>query len=141
MEKETQLPKLTPKQQRFCEEYIKTGNASEAYRIAYPTSVNWKPDTVKVNASKLLSDTNISLTVKAMQKEATKKFNITKDFIVNELLWVIENAKYQEKIDFNAINKASDTLNKMFGHNAPDKVEHSGSLDINGLTERLIGKQ
>ena len=27
--------KLTPKQRKFCEEYVTTGNGSEAYRRAY----------------------------------------------------------------------------------------------------------
>jgi len=138
--KEKHTP-LTAAQETFCQEFIKCGNQSEAYRIAYPRSKKWKYGSVNCESSKMMAKPNVSQRVKELQAEQKEKFNISKDFIVNELLWVIENAKYQEKIDFNAINKASDTLNKMFGHNAPDKVEHSGKLDINGLTDRLIGKK
>ena len=33
--------RLTPKQEAFCRAYVETGNASEAYRQAYPTSLTW----------------------------------------------------------------------------------------------------
>ena len=39
--------KLTPKQERFCQVYIETGNASEAYRAAY-NAEKMKPESVAV---------------------------------------------------------------------------------------------
>jgi len=37
---------LTPKQEKFCQVYIETGNATEAYRQAYPRSLKWKENSV-----------------------------------------------------------------------------------------------
>lgn len=45
-------PKLTPKEQKFCEVYIETGNASEAYRQAYDVTTT-NLDTIKSKASKI----------------------------------------------------------------------------------------
>ena len=33
---------LTPRQEQFAREYVLTGNASEAYRLAYPRSLNFR---------------------------------------------------------------------------------------------------
>ncbi len=43
---------LTPKQQRFVEEYLKNGNAVQSYRAAYDTQA--RPSTVKRNAHEVL---------------------------------------------------------------------------------------
>jgi hypothetical protein len=45
---------LTPKQEAFAQQYLTLGNASEAYRVAYPRSVHWKPAVVNCKASLLL---------------------------------------------------------------------------------------
>jgi len=44
---------LTPKQETFCLEYLKTGNASEAYRIAYDAK-DMKPATINRRAKDLI---------------------------------------------------------------------------------------
>jgi len=44
---------LTIKQERFAQEYVVTGNASEAYRRAYDT--HGGPRTIEVEASRLLA--------------------------------------------------------------------------------------
>lgn len=60
---------LTPKQEAFCLAYLETGNASEAYRRSY-SAENMKPQSINVNASKLLADTKIALRVKELQDAA-----------------------------------------------------------------------
>lgn len=45
---------LTPMQEAFCLAYVETGNASEAYRIAYPRSKSWKNNAVWNRASEML---------------------------------------------------------------------------------------
>jgi phage terminase small subunit len=51
---------LTPKQERFCVEYVKTGNASEAYRRAYDAE-GMKPEVVAVKASELLKNGKVAV--------------------------------------------------------------------------------
>ena len=138
-EKHTQL---TPKQEMFCQEFVKTGNASQSYRIAYPKSVNWKDESVNCEASKLMVNTKVLQRVQELQTKQEEKHDISKDKIVNRLKEIIfaQDTIHDGKIDLSAMNKSIDILNKMQGYYAPEKVEHSGTLDINTLTERLIGK-
>jgi phage terminase small subunit len=59
---------LTPKQENFCREFIKCGNASEAYRKAYNCD-NMKPETINVKACELLKNGNITVRVQELDKE------------------------------------------------------------------------
>jgi hypothetical protein len=45
---------LTPKQEAFAQQYLVLGNASAAYRVAYPRSVNWAQAVVHNKASLML---------------------------------------------------------------------------------------
>lgn len=60
------MAKLTVKQENFCNYYIETGNASEAYRCAYSCS-NMKDETVNKRASELLNSGEITGRVKQLQ--------------------------------------------------------------------------
>lgn len=90
--------KLTAKQNRFAELYVELGNGSEAYRQAY----NVGSDNVKaiaVNANKLLKNTNISLRIKELQKDLQEKHDITREWIVQRYLDIINtHLGYKEKI-------------------------------------------
>jgi phage terminase small subunit len=60
---------LTPKQEKFAQ-YIADGmSQADAYRTAYDVSASTKASTVQVNASKLMSDTNVSLRVEELRKQ------------------------------------------------------------------------
>lgn len=50
------MAKLTANQEKFVQELIKGKSQREAYRIAYPRSVNWKDEVVDVKASELLKN-------------------------------------------------------------------------------------
>ena len=51
--------RLTLKQEAFCRAYVETGNASEAYRTAYPTSLTWTDAGVWSQASQLLRNSKV----------------------------------------------------------------------------------
>lgn len=74
---------LPPKQEKFCQVYIETGIASEAYRQAYNTE-GWKPNSVHINASKLLSDTKVALRIEELQAEHQERHNVTIDSLTEE---------------------------------------------------------
>ena len=59
---------LTLKQENFCREYIKCGNASEAYRKAYNCQ-NMKPESINRKASELLDNVKITARVQELDKE------------------------------------------------------------------------
>ena len=57
---------LNPNQQQFCCEYAKHGNASKAYKAAYPTV---SENAARVNACKLLKNPEIRARVDELQAE------------------------------------------------------------------------
>jgi phage terminase small subunit len=76
--------KLTQKQETFCLAYVETGNASEAYRRAYNAG-KMKPESVNVNASKLMADAKISLRVAGLKADLVERHQITADDIAKML--------------------------------------------------------
>ena len=76
--------KLTPKQERFCQVYIETGNASEAYRQAYNAS-RTKPEVVAVKASQMLANGKVAVRIDALRALHQKRHEITVDTLVAEL--------------------------------------------------------
>jgi phage terminase small subunit len=74
---------LNPKQEKFCQLYVELGNGAEAYRRAYNSK--GKPQSVAVEASKLLSDPNISLRVEAVREALKANHGITLKNILDEL--------------------------------------------------------
>src|SRR5690625_2757336 len=61
------MAKLTIKQQKFADEYIISGNATEAYKKAYK---NVKKDaTARANSSRLLTNANVSAYIEERMEE------------------------------------------------------------------------
>lgn len=75
---------LTPKQEAFCQAYIETGNASEAYRTAYAAD-KMKPETINRNAKALLDNSKIATRVAELQGEIKQRHNVTVDSLIAEL--------------------------------------------------------
>ncbi|WP_060443877.1 terminase small subunit [Serratia marcescens] len=75
---------LTIKQEAFCQAYIETGNASEAYRSSYAAE-NMKPDAVHVQASKLLDNPKVALRVAELRGEIKERHSVTVDSLLAEL--------------------------------------------------------
>lgn len=76
--------KLTQRQEAFCIAYLKTGNASEAYRQAYSTK-NMKPGSINVNASKLLANTKVALRLKELNSKAVTAAVMTRQEALERL--------------------------------------------------------
>lgn len=79
---------LTPKQERFCQEYARFSNASAAYRIAYNTE-NMQPETIRPKACNLLKQDNIRARVEEIKEEYAKKYAAEKDNVVRILCNII----------------------------------------------------
>ena len=82
--------KLTIKQENFCNKYIETGSASEAYRFAY-NSENMKPETVNRKAAELINNGKITARVDEIQKELKTKSDISKERVLEELKAILES--------------------------------------------------
>lgn len=126
-------PSLTPKQEKFAQVYVETGNASEAYRRAYNTK-NYKPESVTVNASKLLSDANVSLRVAELRAATVKRHEITVDTIRDMLL---EDRDFARELETPAAAvSATEKLGKLYGL-FTEKVDHSGQVGLYRVTRTI----
>jgi phage terminase small subunit len=118
---------LTPKQEAFAQAYVETSNASEAYRRSY-NAENMKPDSIHVNASKLLADAKVSLRVEELREELRQKHRVTVDDILRELEEARTMAMTGERPQTAAMVAATMGKAKVLGL-ITDKAEVSG---VNG---------
>ena len=86
--------KLTPKQRKFAEEYVNTGNATEAYRRAYDVAKTTSNEAISVEGHRLLSDPKISLRVSELQKKEAEDFKITRKEVAEGYFKMIESWEY-----------------------------------------------
>lgn len=76
---------LTPPQEKFAQLVGSGKPGAEAYREAYPKSKGWKDEAVRVNASKLLADTNVSLRVAQIQQAGARLAELEAAEIAHEI--------------------------------------------------------
>ena len=75
---------LTDRQEKFCQKFIETCNASEAYRYGYNAS-NMKPATIHKRASELLSNGAVAGRLAELRGGIQKRHNVTVDSLIAEL--------------------------------------------------------
>lgn len=141
------MAKLTEKQKRFCEEYIKDYNGTQSYiRAGYATT---NPNSARVEASKLLTNPNIKHYIGELTDNITKD-NIADAKEIREFLTSVlrgeeeeENAMAINKGDFiQEIEKvktqvkakdrlkAADMLSKMLGIDKPEEKKEMEGVKI-----------
>lgn len=76
--------KLTIKQENFCNFYLESGNASEAYRRAYNCG-RMKVKQIWEESSKLLASPKVAQRVKELKEESKSISDINKERLVREL--------------------------------------------------------
>jgi|14BtaG_2_1085337.scaffolds.fasta_scaffold08893_3 phage terminase small subunit len=96
---------LTPKQERFCIEYIETGNASEAYRKSY-NAENMKPESIHREAFELLRSPKIA----SRLKEYSEANELTVQSVMDGIKRLAKKAESNGK--FNDALKAHELLGK-----------------------------
>ncbi len=75
---------LTTKQENFCQKYVETGNASEAYRYGYDTS-RMKPESVHRKAKELMDNGNVAARIAELKQRAAVKHDVTVATLLREL--------------------------------------------------------
>jgi phage terminase small subunit len=81
---------LTPKQQRFVQEYLVDLSGAAAYRRAGYTVGS---DTVaRVEACRLLANPNVAAAIQAAQQARAERTEVTQDWVVRRLVKLAENA-------------------------------------------------
>lgn len=115
---------ITQKQENFCVEYVKCGNASEAYRNAYNAS-KMKEATINNNAYKLLQNNDIATRVQELRDKAVSVAIIT----IEQRKELLSRFAWEEESD--KAMKAIDLLNKMDAvYTIKQSVEVSGALNV-----------
>jgi phage terminase small subunit len=75
-------PRLTPKEERFVEEYLVDLNGTAAYRRAFPKA---GPATARTNASQLLAKANVRAAVRKRRQQVEQRTKVTAERVVREL--------------------------------------------------------
>lgn len=139
------MAKLTPKQEKFCQKYIETGNASEAYRQSYDCE-NMKPESVNRLAKDLLDNIKITSRLNELQNEHKERHDITVDTLLAELEEVRtlalvpkgENGTLQLNVAVNAIMGKAKLLG--LDKKVVDNISSDGSMSPN-LTVEFVDNE
>lgn len=84
--------KLTPKQDKFCIEYVKTGNGVAAYKAAYAAEKMSDPSIHK-EVKALLKNPLITPRITSLQEKIAKKAEITLESHLERLAHLSEQAE------------------------------------------------
>ena len=92
------MRQLTMKQHKFVDEYINTGNASEAYRRAYDCK-NSTNRTIQINASKLINSPNVALAVKREKERINRASRLGSKDIEDNLYSIFERSLETDQLN------------------------------------------
>ena len=127
--------KMTEKQKAFCDYYLETGNATEAYKRAYPSCK--KDGTARTNSSKLLTNANISQYIDKRLKEIESE-RIAKPEEVLQYLTSVLRGEEKDQFGLDATlqdrTKAAELLGKRY-RLFVDKVEKDSNVNVNSTTK------
>lgn len=131
---------LTIKQEAFCQAYIETGNASEAYRTAYAAD-KMKPDSINRKAKELLDNGKITARVAELQGEIKQRHNVTVDSLLIELEEARKAALGAETPQSSAAVAATMGKAKLVGLDKQviDHTSSDGTMATKPTTIRLVG--
>ena len=101
---------LTPKQEKFIQECLATGNASEAYRRAYDAE-KMSPAVINVKASELLKNGKVAVSLQELREASMTGAVATlierKEWLSSVVRGDEEQAKFSDRL------RALDLLNQM----------------------------
>lgn len=83
------MAKLTPKQEEACQQFLNTGNKSEAFRLAYNCK-KMKPETINVKAVQFFNQDKIRIRVQELQSERNERNKIDADYVLKRLVEIDE---------------------------------------------------
>lgn len=136
---------LTPKQEKFIDEYLVDLNATKAYMRAYEVQ---NEESARRLGSKLLTNVDISMRIEERRKELSKKTQLTQEWVLQKLEECVKKSMQEEEIqkwdyenkcmtgtgeyiyDSKGATKALELIGKHLGM-YKDKLELSGELDVN----------
>ena len=125
------------KQEKFVQGLASGLSQRVAYREAFPTSKNWKNNTVDARACELAKDSKVIVRLKELQQLSTSKAIMT---ATQRKEWLTDLIKDEDEETKDRL-KALDILNKMDGEYT-EKVELKGKVNnpFEGLTTEELKK-
>ncbi len=123
---------LTVKQYNFCQQYMLTGNASEAYRLSYDAE-NMKTETIHRRATELMAHGLVAARIRDLQRQAQVNFEITLDGQVSRYMQLLTAAgteieEPRHRID--SMTRILARLDKICGLEANTDNHGTGGLTI-----------
>ena len=128
---------LTPKQEKFAQVYVETGNASEAYRVAYNSKA--KAESVNRMAKEQLDNLKISSRVQELRDELEEK-SLWKRLDSIRTLAEIASGKDTEAKPSDRVG-AVKALNTMHGWDAPSKLDVTTKGESINTTRELTPEE
>ena len=122
------IAELNNKQKAFCREYCMHWNGKKAYHTAYTDITE---DTAKVNASKLLTKTNIQAYIKYIKEHIEEAVGISKQKVLNEL----------DKIAFSKPCETNETWFKLKDFNKLTSEQRSCISEISTEIRKVWSKE
>jgi len=86
---------MTPKQQRFVEEYLVDLNATQA-----AVRAGYSEKTARSQGQRLLTNVDIALAIEAGQAERSERTEVTQDYVLNSIVETIERCKQAEPVKY-----------------------------------------
>lgn len=145
----TKERRLTEKQEKFCQYYIDTGNASEAYRMAYNTE-KMQPNSINVEACNLLNEKKnpkISIRINEIRAERAAASQVKRETVQQVLMDIVTsdpNDLYTIDPKSGKIKMKSPNQLPKRARNALKKIKNNRGVveyEFNGKVEaaRLLG--
>lgn len=112
----------------FCQEILKGKSQRQAYYVAYPSSRNWKDNTVDSKASNFVRDDKVSARLQELRHQMEEENRISKNDIISQLGSIglcdidIDTIKPADKI------KALELIAKLMGYDKPDSENAQGQI-------------
>lgn len=136
---------LRDKHRAFVIEYLKSFNATQAYINVYKVSYN----AAKVNASKLLTNTNVQELIKELRKDKLEALAITREDLLADLVKeakadigdVVDFGRYNETLVDNNDNPYYDTDgNEIVAHRSWVQVKDKSTVDTSTIKKISQGR-
>ena len=121
---------LTPKQERFCHEYVVDLNGAAAYRRAYPKAGT----NADASAARLLAKPEVAARVAELQRERSERTRITAEWVLERLKAIIEAEKTSASAGVSALGLLMKHLGMMEGVAPSPAAPQEPQFDLSKLT-------
>ena len=99
---------LTPRQEKFCLEYMKTGDSEQAFKVS-----GYKSRYLKAGANRLLEKPLIQIRINEIREQALKDIKVNAEKVIDKIIEVYDAA--MQESDYTNANRAMESVGKHLG--------------------------